>query len=180
MTVSVEPAVFFYQFDSRTILLLNIGIWYIWQFDICNVTSSGIVNSTSWRTFTNVPQVTGCSPSPANHRLKISILICSASFKCLWITVSILDPVSSEAEHQTGTDLLRNVYPSASPSKSNQLCHSGTLIYIQGQWLETIMNELSTNILPVAEQSCRWVESTSSKDGLRAKTVCWCVKVWKL
>ena len=46
----------------------------------------------SRKTSTSVAQVTGCLPLPVSHCFRISILICSASFKCLWATISTLDP----------------------------------------------------------------------------------------
>ena len=52
-------------------------------------------SSVSCKTSTRVAQVTGCLPLPVSHSWRTSVLICSASFKCLWAMNLTLNPVLS-------------------------------------------------------------------------------------
>ena len=49
----------------------------------------------SHKTSTRVAQFTGCLPLPVSHSWRISVLIHSASVKCLWAIIFTLDPFLS-------------------------------------------------------------------------------------
>ena len=59
------------------------------------ISPARVDSSMLWRTSTSNAHVTGCLPLPVSHSWRISVLIRSASFECLWAMFLTLDPVLS-------------------------------------------------------------------------------------
>ena len=60
-----------------------------------SISSAREESSMSSKTLTRVGQVTGCLPLPVSHSWRISVLISSASFKCLRAMILTFDPFLS-------------------------------------------------------------------------------------
>ena len=91
----------------------------------------------SCKTSTRVAQVTGCLPLPVSHSWRISVLIRSASLRCLWAVILTLDPVLSSRRKVPNETYLVPISTGiliTLPSVQVNLDSSGRVGLVPGWW----------------------------------------------